>query len=146
MYLHRARWHSSATLTEVHPCFFLSCTANAGSNPQRWGMARTLPKFLCCSRYCFVLFCVLFMCKRVLYYGHRVATQLQLTNISYHISYHIMSYHIFRNVMPWNVAYSRYQKNARASIPEDHNFNIHCNRTSNLTCDSNVTYWPRCEC
>jgi hypothetical protein len=25
---HRANWHSSATLTEVLPCFFLSCKAN----------------------------------------------------------------------------------------------------------------------
>jgi len=33
---------------------------------------------------CFVSFCVLFVCKCVLYYCHRVATQLQLTNISYH--------------------------------------------------------------
>jgi len=31
----------------------------------------------------FVLFCVLFVCKCVLYYCHQVATQLQLTNISY---------------------------------------------------------------
>ena len=31
---------------------------------------------------CFVLFCVLVVCKCVLYYCHRVATQLQLTNIS----------------------------------------------------------------
>jgi hypothetical protein len=37
----------------------------------------------------FVLY-VLFVCKCVLYYCHRVDTQLQLTNISYHIiSYHI---------------------------------------------------------
>jgi hypothetical protein len=34
----------------------------------------------------FVSFCVLFVCKCVLYYCHRVATQLQLTNISHHIS------------------------------------------------------------
>jgi len=26
---HRANWHSSATLTEYFPCFFLSCKANA---------------------------------------------------------------------------------------------------------------------
>ena len=26
---HCANWHSSATLTEVFPCFFLSCKANA---------------------------------------------------------------------------------------------------------------------
>ena len=35
---------------------------------------------------CFVSYCVLFVCKcvlYVLYYCHRVATQLQLTNISY---------------------------------------------------------------
>ena len=32
--------------------------------------------------FCFiVLFCVLFVCKCVLYYCHRVLTQLQLTNI-----------------------------------------------------------------
>jgi hypothetical protein len=26
--LHRAKWHSSTTLTEGFPCFFLSCKAN----------------------------------------------------------------------------------------------------------------------
>jgi len=32
-----------------------------------------------------VLYYVLFVCKCVLYYCHRVATRLQLTNILYHI-------------------------------------------------------------
>ena len=44
-----------------------------------------------------VLFYVLFVCKCVLYYCHRVATQLQL-NISYHISYHIIPYNIYRTI------------------------------------------------
>jgi len=70
--------------------------------------------YLCCSMYflcsiyicvvlctvCFVTFSVLFVCICVLNYCHRVATQLQLNIISYHISYHIIischviSYHV----------------------------------------------------
>jgi hypothetical protein len=49
--------------------------------------------FMFCSVFCFiVLFYVLFVCKCVLYYCHRVATQLQLTNIYHIISYHTISY------------------------------------------------------
>jgi len=77
-----------------------------GLHSQRRGTARTLPnwllfvlfcRYLCCSivivftvvicvvLLLFVLFFVLFVCKCVLYHWHRVFTQLQLTNISYHI-------------------------------------------------------------
>jgi len=56
-----------------------------GYNSQRRGTARTLPKLS-------VLFCVLSVCKCVLYYCHRVATQLRLKK--YHIIYHIISYYI----------------------------------------------------
>jgi hypothetical protein len=37
MYLHRASWHSSAALTEVFPCFFLNCKANARVKPAKMG-------------------------------------------------------------------------------------------------------------
>ena len=41
--------------------------------------------------FCFIVsFCVLFVCKCVLYYCHRVSTQLRLPNLSYHIIYHII--------------------------------------------------------
>jgi hypothetical protein len=87
-----------ATLTEVCPCFFLSCKANARLKPAKTGHGPHSSKFLCCSIYflcsvcfcvvlcivCFVSFSVLFVCICVLYDCHRVATQLQL-NISYHI-------------------------------------------------------------
>jgi len=88
MYLHRASWHSSATLTEGFPCFFLSCKANARVKPAKMGHGPLSSKI-------FVFFYVLFVlcrsvyfvcvCKYVLYYCHQVATQLQLTNTSYHI-------------------------------------------------------------
>jgi hypothetical protein len=74
-----------------------------GYNPQRRGTGRTLPKILCCSIHCFVSFCVLFVCKCVLYYCYRVATQLQL-NISCHIAYHI-SYHIIYHITSYHISY-----------------------------------------
>ena len=93
---HRAYWHISATLTEVFPCFFLSCKANTGVKLAKMGHGPHSSKLdvifvvlllfvLFCVLFVFVLFYVLFVCKCVFYYCHRVSTQLQLTNISYHI-------------------------------------------------------------
>jgi ABC-type arginine transport system permease subunit len=75
---HRANWHSSATLIEVFRAFSSVVRQMPGYNTQRRGTARTLPKLI-------VLFCVLFVCKRLLYYCHRVSTQLQFTNISIYL-------------------------------------------------------------
>jgi len=82
------------TLTEVFPCFFLSCKANARVKAAKTGHGPHSFKFLCFSMYflccsmnfcvvlctvCFVSFPVLLVCICVLNYCHRVATQLQLT-------------------------------------------------------------------
>jgi hypothetical protein len=72
---HRTNWQSSATLSEVFPCFSSVLRQMPVCNSQRRGTARTLPKLI-------VFFCVLFLCKCVLYYCHPVSAQLQLTNIS----------------------------------------------------------------
>jgi hypothetical protein len=45
-----------ATLTEVFPCFFLSCKANARVKPAKTGHGPHSSYYLCCSMYC--LFCV----------------------------------------------------------------------------------------
>jgi len=83
-----ANWYSPAALTEVYPCFFLSCKANARGIPHKDG-ARS-PLFLiselCCSMYCL---CVNVYCT--------TATRCQPKCSSiYHItSYHFISYFIY---------------------------------------------------
>jgi len=88
-------------MTEVFPCFLLSCKANARVKHAKTGHGPHSSYLLCCSMYffcvvlcifvfyvivCFVTFPVLFVCTCVLNNCHRVATQLQL-NISYIINY-----------------------------------------------------------
>jgi len=60
VYLHRASWHSSATLTEVFPCFFLSCKANARVKPAKMGYGPHSSKIF--------VFYILFVLHRSLYY------------------------------------------------------------------------------
>ena len=62
MYLHRANWHSSATLTEVFPCFFLSCKANARVKPRKDGARPALFHYFCVIlNFCVVLCVVCFL-------------------------------------------------------------------------------------
>ena len=42
----------AATLTEVFPCFFLSCNANARVNLAKTGHGPHSHKLSCCSMYC----------------------------------------------------------------------------------------------
>ena len=60
MYLHRATWHYSATLTEVFSCVFLSCNLNARVKPTETGHGPHSSKI-------FVLFYVLFVLCRSVY-------------------------------------------------------------------------------
>ena len=82
MYLHRASWHSSATLTDVFPCFLLSCKANARVNLAKTGHgphSSTLV-VICVVRLLFVLFYVLFVCKCVLPPGENPTAVNKYTN------------------------------------------------------------------
>ena len=74
-------------LTEVFPCFFLSSKANARVKFAKTGHGPHSSKLgvIYIGLLLFVLFYVLFVFKCVLYHCHRVLTQLQLTNVSYHI-------------------------------------------------------------
>jgi hypothetical protein len=71
---------------EFFRAFPLSCKANATVKLAKTGHGPQSSQLvvICVVLLLFVLFYVLFVCKCVLYYCHRVATQLQLTNISYH--------------------------------------------------------------
>ena len=83
MYLQRASWHSSGALTEVFPCFFLSCKANAKVKPTKNGHDPHSSKIFVLFYVLFILCPVLCVCKCVLYCCHWVATQLQLTKNIY---------------------------------------------------------------
>ena len=80
------------TLTEVFPCFFLSCNANARVNLAKTGHgphSSTLVVF-CFVRLLFVLFYILFVCKCVLPPGDN-PTAVNKYIISYKIGYQVPS-------------------------------------------------------
>ena len=74
----------AATLTEVLPWFFLSCKANARVILAKTGHGPHTSKIVVLLYVLSVLYCSMY-CLCVNVYCDRVTTQLQLTNISYHI-------------------------------------------------------------
>jgi hypothetical protein len=71
----------SFTLTEVFPCFFLGCKANARLKLAKTGHgphSTTLVVFVLFG--CYLYCSIYYLCVNV--YCHRVTTQLQLINIS----------------------------------------------------------------
>jgi len=63
MYSHCMFKYDMTTLTEVFPCLFLSCKANARVKPAKMGHDPHSSEFLCCS----IIFCVV-LCISVLFY------------------------------------------------------------------------------
>jgi hypothetical protein len=114
VFLLRSMLCSVCSLPSVLPWLRVFCAFSSvvrqmpGQTSQRGGTVPTLPNYWTVLFYVsfvsivlfyvlfvsIVLFYVLFVCKCVLYYCHRVATQLQLNISSYHTSYHTISYHI----------------------------------------------------
>ena len=69
----------AATLTEVFPCFSIGCKTNARVKLTKTGHGPHSSKIVVLFYVLFVLYryaYVLFVCKCVLYYCHRVTTQL----------------------------------------------------------------------
>jgi magnesium-transporting ATPase (P-type) len=61
MYLHRASWHYSATLTDVFPFFFLSCKANARVKPAETGHGPHSSKLSVLFYIFFIVLCIVFV-------------------------------------------------------------------------------------
>jgi hypothetical protein len=76
---HRDIGELSTTPTEVFPCFFLCCKANARVQLTKMGHGPHFPILFFSVMYVlFCVFCVPFVCKCVLYYCHRVSTKCVL--------------------------------------------------------------------
>ena len=101
----------SANLTEVFPCFFLGCKANARVQLAKTGHGPPSSNcFVVLYTVCFVSLYVLFVCKCVLYFCQCVTTQLQLTYISYIRTHSVplfelagLLFHAHHSILPHSV-------------------------------------------
>jgi len=86
----RANWHSSATLTEVFPCVFLSCKANARVYFTKTGHSPHSSQLVNCDFYVLFVLIVLFyycLCVNVYWLPPCVNPIAVNKYISYHIIY-----------------------------------------------------------
>jgi hypothetical protein len=108
--------YSSAALTEVFPCFFLSCKVNARVYLAKTGHGPHFSQILCCSVYCLCRFCcsVYSLFVNVYLLLSPGAYPIAVKYISYHVSYIIyiyiyISYHIsllMFSTVPWHISRS----------------------------------------
>ena len=92
----------AATLTEGFPCFFLGCKANARVILAKTGHGLHSSKIVVLFYVLFVFYCFMY-CLCVNVYCHRVTTQLQLTNISYHVQFpeREKNFPLLQNYLEW---------------------------------------------
>jgi magnesium-transporting ATPase (P-type) len=91
------------TLTEVSPCFFLGCKANARVKlaKTRHGPHSSKLVVICVVLLLFVLFYALFVCKCVMYYCHPVTTQQIyhiIISVFFYYPYKIYKYNVWANL------------------------------------------------
>jgi hypothetical protein len=93
MYFQLASWHSSATLTEVFPCFFLSCKENARVKPANTGHGTHSSRIfvLFCVLFCVNVFCTVLYCT-VLYCTVLYCTVLYCTVLYCTVLYRTVMY------------------------------------------------------
>jgi len=88
MYLHRASWHSSATLTEAFPCFFQLKGKCQGKTRKDGALPSSFQNFCFVLCVCFVSFCVLCVCVCVCVYCTTATGWLpNCSQQIYHIKY-----------------------------------------------------------